>query len=166
MADTGRAANLAALSKLVETELTAANARKTSLETRAGSIVVAAGAVVTVFLTLRQALELNLALLAPVPAGFVLWGLIAAGVALLVGVTGAIPLRYTTLDGEYLRYLLRDELDRSDLAEELVDLHAITLTSTTTANAFKGVVVFIGYALIVVSLVLLAVALMVAGHLI
>jgi hypothetical protein len=91
--------------------------------------------------------------------------LILAGVALLAGVTGAIPLRYTTLDGEYLRYLLRDELDRSDLAEELVDLHAITLTSTTSANAFKGVVVFLGYALIVVSLVLLAVALMIAGRL-
>jgi hypothetical protein len=166
MADERRSVNLAALSTVVEAELTAATSRKTSLETRAGSVIVAAGAVVTVFLTLRQALGLDLALLDSVPAAFVLWGLIFAGAALVAGVVGATPLRYMTLDGEYFRYLLRDELERPDLKEELVDLRAIALTQTTNANAFKGLIVFIGYALITISLALLTIALFIAGTLV
>lgn len=166
MTDDNRTRNVAALASAVDAETTAAYSRKTSLETRAGSIVVAAGAVVTVFLTLRQALGLDLALLEPIPAWLVLVGLIAAGVALLAGIAGALPIKYAALDGEFLRVLLRDDLDRGDMREELVDLRAVALSRITTANAIKGTIVLVGYILVVVVVALLALALVVAGRLV
>lgn len=165
MTDELRAKNVAALSSAIDAETTAAYGRKTSLETRAGSIVVAGGAVVTVFLTLRQALSLDLALIEPGPANLVLWGLIAAGVALLAGIVGAVPIRYVSLDGDFMRVLLRDDIERADLREQLVDIRAQALTTITTANAIKGWVVLAGYVCITASVVLLTLALFTAGKL-
>ena len=165
MSDETRSKNTEALASVIDAETTAAYGRKTSLETRAGSIVVAAGAVVTVFLALRQALDLNLALLDPFPATVTGLGLILAGAALLFGIASAIPIRYTSLDAEFVRVLLRDDIDRTDLREELIDLRASALTRISTANSIKGWIVLCGYSLVVLSVLALATSIIVAAKL-
>jgi len=133
-----RERNVRAIEELVDKETTAALTRKGSLETRAASVVVASVGMITLFLTLRQALKLDASLLEWPTSLIVIisFGLLAVG--FVAAVVTELPLSYPAAPSAVIRVILRDDIARDDLREEMIDARAVALATMTRSNRIKS----------------------------
>ncbi|KRC51871.1 hypothetical protein ASE16_02030 [Leifsonia sp. Root227] len=167
------------MAMIVEAELTAVGTHKTSLETRAFSLITANLAIATLYFALRTQLGFT-ADTADGPVRTVLViALIAVAVSVVAAVLAAVPLRYATFERSYPRQksgqpepehqglaALLDDAESGaspDLDTELLQARIYQLDRGNSSNSFKAGTILLAFVATSIAVGLFVAAIVIAA---
>ena len=144
----------------LDAEIVAAYARKTSFETRSGLLVAGSVGLVTIFLALREQLEISAELAKSPHSSYVVAGLAMTGLTLVAALLTSMPWNYPITDGHLLRVLLGEVEKGYELRAELLAYRAKALVSMTRSNTIKACTYMIGVIALIATVFCFAVAIL------
>lgn len=151
--------SITAIESTLNAEITAAYARKTSLETRATALITAALAAVTLYIALRSNIANATLLAAEGRAEWVTGALIIVGVSIMFAIVVALPLSYPMLGkaafDEYIGEVERGEAHDHRL--ELLRARSKALGIMIQSNNIKVWALLGGFVALCVSFLILGV---------
>lgn len=156
-----REENIAAVSNVIEAEMTSAWARKASFEVRAFSIVTANLAIVTVFLAVQNALGFTAFTQNGAVRALVVTCLILVSLSLVSAGLSALPRDYPVMEKGGYGDFLKEAADGEavDLVVEFTEFRIGQLESATLSNEKKAFWTVLAFSLLAAAVMLFAISL-------